>query len=103
MLRHDDFHHRPRSIRHTHQQRQEQEVNYAEFHYKAVRRWSEYNGQERLGQSYFNLLHEVRPDLANELRGSMLDPFFKERITQVVHDWVAERWDDDVEYVEEEY
>lgn len=46
----------------------------------------------RLGQIYFNMLCEVRPKIAEELRGSMLDPFFKERITQVVSDFVRERW-----------
>ena len=46
----------------------------------------------RLGQIYFNMLCEVRPKIAEELRGSMLDPFFKHRITQVVSDFVRERW-----------
>jgi hypothetical protein len=49
-------------------------------------------GDLRLGQIYFNLLCEVRPTLAEEIRGSMLDPFFKERITKVVSDFVRERW-----------
>lgn len=46
----------------------------------------------RLGQIYFNMLCEVRPKIAEEIRGSMLDPFFKHRITQVVSDFVRERW-----------
>jgi hypothetical protein len=49
-------------------------------------------GYLRLGQIYFNVLCSVRPHIAEQLRGSMLDPFFKERITQVVQDFVRERW-----------
>lgn len=33
----------------------------------------------RLGQTYFNVLHTIAPDLANEIRGTELDPFYKER------------------------
>ena len=46
----------------------------------------------RLGQIYFNMLCELRPDISEVLRGSMIDPFFKQRITQVVHDFVSARW-----------
>jgi hypothetical protein len=46
----------------------------------------------RLGQIFFNNLCVVRPAIAEELRGSMLDPFFKERIAMVVSDFVRERW-----------
>ena len=46
----------------------------------------------RLGQIYFNMLCELRPDISEVLRGSMIDPFYKERITQVVHNFVSERW-----------
>jgi hypothetical protein len=49
-------------------------------------------GDLRLGQIFFNELLLVRPVIAEELRGSMLDPFFKERITNVVSDFVRERW-----------
>lgn len=49
-------------------------------------------GDLRLGQIFFNELCVMRPAIAEELRGSMLDPFFKERITQVVSDFVRERW-----------
>jgi hypothetical protein len=30
----------------------------------------------RLGQHYFNILHECKPDLADEIRGSSIDPFY---------------------------
>lgn len=46
----------------------------------------------RLGQVFFNELCKLRPDISEVLRGSMLDPFFKERITQVTSDFVRNRW-----------
>ena len=49
-------------------------------------------GDLRLGQIFFNDLCVVRPAIAEQLRGSMLDPFYKERITQVTSDFVRERW-----------
>lgn len=49
-------------------------------------------GDLRLGQIYFNLLCSIRPAIAEELRGSMLDPFYKERITNVLSEFVKERW-----------
>ncbi len=49
-------------------------------------------GDLRLGQIFFNELCIVRPAIAEQLRGSMLDPFYKERITEVVSDFVRERW-----------
>lgn len=36
------------------------------------------NSEWRLGQTYFNVLHTIAPDLANEIRGTDLDPFYKE-------------------------
>lgn len=55
----------------------------------------ETQSEQRLGQIYFNLLSQVRPQIAEELRGSMLDPFFKHRITQVTNDFVSQRWSKD--------
>lgn len=49
-------------------------------------------GDLRLGQIFFNDLCVVRPAIAEQLRGSMLDPFYKERITQVTSNFVRERW-----------
>jgi len=46
----------------------------------------------RLGQLFFNELCIVRPIIAEEIRNSMLNPFFKERITAVVQDFVRDRW-----------
>ena len=48
----------------------------------------------RYGQVYFNILHKVKPQLADEIRGSRLDPFHKENIKQETHDFVSEHWNE---------
>jgi len=57
-----------------------------DYHYQPVK------DEFRLGQIFFNKLCVVRPDIAEALRGTMLDPFFKQRIANVVSDFVRERW-----------
>lgn len=49
-------------------------------------------GKMRIGQVYLNTLNEVRPDIGTRLTGSMLDPFYKNRITQAVRNFVLENW-----------
>jgi hypothetical protein len=46
----------------------------------------------RYGQVYFNLLHESRPDIANELRGSSLDPFHRDAVSDETHAFVEYKW-----------
>lgn len=69
-------------------------MTYEEFHNQVVTAYDTQpvKGDLRLGQIYFNMLCELRPDISEVLRGSMLDPFYKQRITQVLHDFVSERW-----------
>lgn len=69
-------------------------MTYDEFHHMVVVTHvnQPVKGDLRLGQIYFNELCVVRPAIAEQIRGTMLDPFFKERITQVVSDFVRERW-----------
>jgi hypothetical protein len=47
-----------------------------------MRRWSERlsdpERDEREGQAAFNTLHELDPELANTVRGSKVDPFYKD-------------------------
>lgn len=46
----------------------------------------------RYGQIYFNLLHAARPDIANELRGSTLDPFHSNYVSDKTHIFVEHKW-----------
>lgn len=42
---------------------------------KLVREVNKENPNWRIGQTYFNVLYQLYPDLADEIRGSSIDPF----------------------------
>lgn len=48
----------------------------------------------RYGQALFNALAQHRPDIAESLRGTRLDPFYREmsEIKQETWNRIAERW-----------
>jgi len=46
----------------------------------------------RYGQVYFNLLVEHRPDISEKIRGTMLDPFYKEFVKTETHQFVEKSW-----------
>lgn len=45
----------------------------------------------RYGQAFYNLLHTERPDLADLVRGTALDPFYTS-VTQPLLDLLAVHW-----------
>lgn len=47
---------------------------------------------QRVGQWWFNRLHDVRPDVANEIRGSLTDPFHRDDILNAFHLRIIELW-----------
>ncbi len=47
----------------------------------------------RVGQTYFNVLHNVRPKLANSIRSSTLDCFFRDQKLPAFLEYVASEWD----------
>lgn len=56
-------------------------MNFDEFVPYAESYWRAHRDQQRRGQAYFNALYRWRPDIANELRASSVDPFYRtERI-----------------------
>lgn len=47
----------------------------------------------RLGQTYFNVLHAVRPDLSEQIRGDVqFDPFYQDKKINDFLGFVANRW-----------
>lgn len=46
----------------------------------------------RQGQILANLLRDVRPDLADMLRGSELDPFYRFSVRQATWEWLCDHW-----------
>lgn len=55
-----------------------------------------YNGAKdvwRRGQTYFNMLYQVRPELAEEIRTSCLDPFYDDTRIPAFLEAVKSMWD----------
>lgn len=55
-------------------------------------KWSKQDSSIRYGQVYFNLLSSSRPDIAEALRGTMLDPFHKQEVKEETHKFVESKW-----------
>lgn len=45
----------------------------------------------RRGQAWFNALHELRPDLANEIRGTDIDPFYNDNKLPDAWEWLDKK------------
>ena len=52
------------------------------------------NPELRVGQSYFNTLYEIKPDMANLVRGTDRDPFYRNAIIPAFLDWVEQHWNE---------
>lgn len=45
----------------------------------------------RKGQAWFNRLYELRPDLADSIRGGPLDPFYDDKLLKNAWAWLMEK------------
>ena len=74
-------------------------MNYYSFRLAVQQEWAEQDEPRdlRLGQIYFNMLVGIRPDLAEKLRGSLRDPFYREYILPETEAMVEAEWDDSAE------
>lgn len=50
------------------------------------------NPEWRVGQTFWNVLQEVRADLASLIHGSDLDPFYRDGRLAAFHEFVVEKW-----------
>lgn len=57
-----------------------------------VQREAGRNKDWRAGQTYFNLLHDVRPDLANQIRATRMDPFHDDSRIPGFLTWLEINW-----------
>jgi hypothetical protein len=50
----------------------------------------------RYGQQMFNTLHSIKPELANHIRGTELDPFHKEISPDVfdIFEYLEKHWEE---------
>lgn len=68
-----------------------------EFHAEVAREYQSHMGEAnpwRLGQSYFNVLSELRPDLSEQLRGTKLDPFHIDSVLPLFNVWLLDHWNE---------
>lgn len=48
----------------------------------------------RYGQTYFNMLSQSKLEVARVIRGSELDPFFSEQVTELQHKIIEGLWNE---------
>jgi len=46
----------------------------------------------RMGQTYYHVLHELRPDISEYVRGSQYDPFHEDKVIPDFLWVVCEKW-----------
>lgn len=46
----------------------------------------------RYGQHWFNTLNRVRPDIADRIRATVLDPFYRDRVSHETLHFVVANW-----------
>lgn len=52
-------------------------------------------GDIRYGQWWFNLLHVIRPTIADKIRGTLRDPFHRDSVPMETSDIVRVLWEDE--------
>jgi hypothetical protein len=68
------------------------EMTYEEFIAKVASNYEKLGEEWRYGQTFFNTLSSLRPDLAETIRGSLHDPYHKEIISEETHRFLSARW-----------
>lgn len=67
------------------------DLTYDEFYKVACASFPD-DGDTRWGQHYFNLLHRLRPEIANKLRGTLHDPFHRTKVSDETQSVVIAMW-----------
>lgn len=52
------------------------------------------DGYIRYGQHWFNTLYSERPEIANRIRGTLHDPFHREKVSEQAQNIVRTLWND---------
>lgn len=58
----------------------------------AADKYAREHPQQRYGQALFNHLQAHKPDLANDVRGREMDPFYNTALVAVFLKYVGEHW-----------
>lgn len=68
---------------------------FAGFVETATKRYYQLRNEDdtwRFGQVLFNELTMVRPDISEQIRGTQMDPFYKDEKMDLFLNFVADRW-----------
>lgn len=69
------------------------DITFSDFCIKVAREFSQFGHEsQRYGQWFYNDLSLVNPALAEHIRGSKYDPFYKERISDETMQYLALMW-----------
>lgn len=68
------------------------DADYVDFALRATRHYADSRDFARFGQVVFNVLETMRPDIADQLRGTDLDPFYKTSVDDKVWSFIRSRW-----------
>lgn len=68
------------------------DMSYEQFMELVRERHAAEGGEWRFGQAYFNVLCEVAPKIAEQIRSTPQDPFFREKVAPLTHYHVMELW-----------
>ena len=70
--------------------------SFEDFYYgTCIPQWEyvkQLDSSARFGQVFYNTLHSFRKDLAEQIHGTELDPFYKQHVPQETLAWVVENW-----------
>ena len=67
-------------------------IPYEEFLERVDKYHHQFKGTWRLGQTYFSVLSSLRSDIAEAIRGTLHDPFHKDKISEETEKFVKSRW-----------
>lgn len=67
-------------------------MTYTDFLIKTTNYYGANRHDLRFGQAVYNALDVVRPDIATKLRGTRLDPFHKEAVSDEVWQFIKSNW-----------
>jgi hypothetical protein len=69
-------------------------MRYIDFVLKATSTYNKPNNPDgyRFGQGVYNLLNQTRPDIANKLVGTPLDPYYKTSVTTETWEFIHKNW-----------
>lgn len=55
-------------------------------------KWRDVDSTYRYGQCMFNILYALRPDIADRIRGTNIDPFYKDYVSSDTWEIVQQYW-----------